>query len=379
MLSLFAMSLAACGSAARIEEGQQAVLGEPRWDSSCLAPAQNHLRVGVAYGRIAVNSAAFAECVATAMVQNTNAGRNDITIGPYNRCESDPVPTDASTVLAYSKKPNDLLFSCDYSKIGTSEAARSGYVDSAGNERFTFGGVLGKMQTEKPNCNFNPDGLTDCVDDDTYIMVGDSTVHEVLHDYGYNHVEGDRLCGIPASQNPTYANSVNYIVSECIRSVLTQSKDLCPMHDDCGAGLKLVDSVFTGPASCHCVADPKVGSPAPLPPKLPIGCIVTTHCDGSASLACNPRGNAFVLQSRRTDVPGAGWVDGAQTTGPVEYRACETSIYGRACTGPIQAGSDCGGGFGGGGTGPTACNILCPKCVEAGGYCRRALKGCLCE
>src|SRR5438067_1312747 len=91
MVFTLAASVLGCGvPAVQSDANEEALLGEDFFDSTCGAPAIKHLKIGLAYGRTAIDSAAFAECVTTSMAQFNKAGRADINIGPYNRCSTDP-------------------------------------------------------------------------------------------------------------------------------------------------------------------------------------------------------------------------------------------------------------------------------------------------
>jgi hypothetical protein len=363
-------------------------LGNDYFDPSCATQAIPHLQVGMAYGRIAAGSAAFKECVTTAMAQRTGAGRSDVTIGPYHACSADPAATTAATVLSLTASTNDVRAYCDYSKIGTSESAHSGTVNTQSEETLTFGSVLGALQTSQDNCNFNPD-FKPCVSDPTYIQIAGDTFHEVMHDRGYDHFEFhapyDYLCGIPAAQSPYYGNSVPYIVSECLRAVLDQSMDKCDFHADCGAGLRLVSSLYAANPQCACVSDPKQG--APTPPNAPTGCIATMHCQSSVTWSCDTNPHPLVVQHRASLDVNSPWTDGAPVdivnNTAYDYRVCAVSIYGKACTGPVAFGPaayDTGCSPGGGGTPGKlpSCSKLCPVCEREGGICIHQANGCLC-
>jgi hypothetical protein len=161
-------------------------------------------------------------------------------------------------VVGLARSPNDSLISCNYDFSGsTGGFAGIPAINAQQQEVFTLENALASVATQTANCNLQP-GASPCVGDDTYIGIGAAGYHEAMHAHGYDHFEyPSYLCGIPTAQNPRYANSIPYIVQECVRAVLTKSQTSCQMHDGCGTTqLKLVDSVYASAPSCSCVSNP---------------------------------------------------------------------------------------------------------------------------
>ncbi|HEY2514137.1 MAG TPA: hypothetical protein VGI39_24890 [Polyangiaceae bacterium] len=278
----------------RLGAQSEAVLG-PTSYSSCKAADVPNLELAYAYGRVATNSPAFKECIDTAFSQNlkvTPPGFGPVTIGPYVACSSDPPTPSAATILTSLMTANPTDITCDYSQIGTSKGGYAGLGGVPSDnpvtpENITLGSELGWLQNASLPCFSAAPGAA-CVADQGYAELGDTILHEVMHQHGYNHFEYGNppfLCGIPQSENPSYANSVNYQVGECIRAVIEESIDHCTMHQGCSTahGLMLQDSILSASSSCSCVTDPKPNGPLLTP--------ATWHT--AAPLPADPNGPQF--------------------------------------------------------------------------------------
>ena len=358
-----------------------------------------NLQIAQAYARIAVNSAAFRECLGAVMSRGMNLGPPwaRTPYGPYRACANDPAPATVSRVMQGMLSNNGTRIRCDYSNWYTGRAAYVSNVEEVGTgaESIVAGNILVGL-SQGPNCNFNPDGIMPCVDDGKYVHAAGSIAHEAMHQHGWYHVSdlvwgcnnyqvGDYIptacTGTGPCMNPqcspsmpcctiagnapgarqltagdfcgagggtTYGSSVPYEVQVCVATLLGWSMRTNQMHDPaCGAGLRLLDSVFpsgdagpnalpdtTGPS--HCVSDPYSAGPAPAPPVAPDGTI-TFGCDGLVRIPTGALGATAPTYEARawgsTNV--ADWTalaDGAVYRTDYDYRVCTTTLYGRACT-----------------------------------------------
>jgi hypothetical protein len=250
--------------------------------------------------RIAVSSHAYAECLQNSFGQQEPLATPDgtLNLGPYVACSADPSTPDAATILTQTQTANSPRISCNYSDIGTSRAGYAGVGgvalgDNVTPEQIALGSELADFQGATGPCYSNPLGGP-CVSDITYGWLGGTLLHEMMHQHGYNHIEYSTpfyTCGINGTfalpdgeTGPVYANSVPYIVQECIGGLMDQSSHQCSMHACDRNGLRLVKSVYAPPgddSSCECVEDPQPGA-QPLPPAPgdtsggPIQCYVST-------------------------------------------------------------------------------------------------------
>jgi hypothetical protein len=331
-----------------------AVLGPTSYDSSCNAADIPNIQIAYSYGRIAANSPAFAECINKAFFKTINipgkGGGIDANIGPYNACSGDPPTPGPSTVLENTVTANPTKIACNYIP-GTTNAGSAGVggvslTDSVTPESITLQNYVQWFQGDAAPCFNNPKGLT-CAIDQKYAETGAVIYHEIMHQHGYDHFEfGGHLCGIPASENPSYANSVPYQVQECLRSVLEYSYSNCSMHDNCGfgSGLKLQSSVFSATPTCSCVSDAGIvrnrqaaGNPAGYARSDPTSSVVYRGPNGDAKELYLVSGGGWGLGDLTAVATPAGLAPPAASdlasyvqsdqTNSVVYRAANNDVY----------------------------------------------------
>ena len=100
-----------------VGDQSEAVLGATNYDSCNFSDVPN-LELAYAYGRVAANSPAFAECISTAFSANlkvTPPGFGAVTIGPYIPCSTDPATPGPGTILTSLRTANPTNIRCDYS------------------------------------------------------------------------------------------------------------------------------------------------------------------------------------------------------------------------------------------------------------------------
>jgi hypothetical protein len=339
-----------------VETRTSDVLGATSYEIFCKPEDVPQINLAFAYARIATNSPAFRECMNRAFtgpVSITPPGYGAINIGPHIACANDPATPSTTTIFNSLKTANPTRIVCDYADIGTSTGGFAGVggvpsTDSVTAESIALGSELGWFQGTSGPCYENVSGLP-CTADQGYAETGATIMHEILHQHGYDHFEyespSNYLCGIPASENPYYGNSVNYEVGECIRAVLEFSIDNCPMHGSCGTGggLKLQNSIFSSTPTCSCVSDPKPGDPPLLArqvrPAAPTSCGVltsgqglvgsTTHasvnsCNGQYSLWMQTDGNVVLYQNGTT--AKALWATGTVGSGKTLFMQADGNL-----------------------------------------------------
>ncbi len=271
--SALALSIAvATSGCGRVDDRQsvgqqsQALLGPMTFESSCNSGDVPNIALAFRYARIAANSPAFAECIRLTFSQNMVLDENlQYTDGPYIPCAKDPPTPTADVILASATTPNPTDFACDYNPDLGSTAAYSSVGGVSANdptaiEKITMARELSKFQNTSGPCYLGYGG--NCISDSTYGEAAAIIYHEVMHTHGYDHMEfkdPPYLCGIDPSLNPQYANSVPYMVTGCLQFTLQHSAQFCPMHQGCGSGLNLQQSVFAATGDCACVADPIPG------------------------------------------------------------------------------------------------------------------------
>jgi len=256
LLSLCAMSTLASCAAEPVEPdtGQTSsdLLGTGDFGADCSAHQKDFLATAYLYGRVAVASRAFEQCVEqAARVGVPEAG--GFWTGSYRQCNGDPFygqPLDSQvqSVLDAARSGNDLFMNC--SGGGGLASTSIGPYDRSDAESLSWSVWLNQV-IDAPRSGAWP-----------YSQAANSIWHEAMHQHGYTHGGNDQASAQPAcgyAGDPTWDyqnNTMPYILGACVSAVLDASAGTCGPIDSCGPGkLKIVTGY--GSSACECLADPR--------------------------------------------------------------------------------------------------------------------------
>lgn len=250
------------------------LMGEVAFAGSCTPAMQSVVNDGARYGRVAAASAAFNQCMNSAMRTRT------MTFGPYRKCIGDPfydypIETQIDRLLAVTRSANDVQISCGAVHGGNAFASFGSYGHTT-PEAFTFttwlDGVVPQITLPVCTGGASPPGCRYAPYPWPYTQLAGIIWHEAMHTHGYTHGADDQdnakiNCGYAGESDFAWqfqTNTAPYIVDNCIAQVLAKSGTTCTAGgtlETCGAnhGLTIVDS-FASPSTCSCVEDP--GLPA---------------------------------------------------------------------------------------------------------------------
>lgn len=280
-LSAALLTAAACTTpddGAGLGSDEAAVMGGTSYSATCPADVQAYVEDTMLHGRIALGSAAFAQCLEQGLRTSVTIGT--VGVGPYTSCDGDPddglsMDVQVPRVLAAARTPASLQFTCDPNGAGNANAQIASY-DHAGAEVMTLSGWF--FNAARTFYKLPPCPLGDSSGDGTSCVVNPwgagIIAHEVLHQRGYGHGDNNdnaaarTACGIPATTPWHFQfNTAPYIVGYCVDAVLRQSELTCGPLDTCPAGsVKILDGLTA--TTCHCEVDPGVdpmaGGPAAI-------------------------------------------------------------------------------------------------------------------
>lgn len=363
-----------------LESSSSALTGVATQESGCTPEVWKNVQLSHALTRVAVNSPAFAECIASSLsISSYTKFAIGFELLPYLACKNDPRPLTAAAIVASAKSASRPRITCEGGWGGSAFVRLDDGVEEINV------GVDGLRYGNRP-CDLNPDGTEPCVPAGFYSAAANSLAHESMHQHGYDHVSDalnnhnganvgdligvddagvthrftlDDFCGIqpaytkhdpnlpPADwtdtptpgPHPTYGTGMPYIVGGCVETVLNNSHASGHMYDGCGsefAGLHLLRSITSSTSAMDCVADPLVGAEPPHQPIAPnpTACHLM-GCEGKAPVAnCDDVHHAEVILEVRT---GSGpWhvADASMTN--TQARFCTETLYGKACSAAVS-------------------------------------------
>ena len=244
------------GPTEQVDRAAAPLLGNTDYMSSCRPTVLPHLREALHRGRIAAASAAFRQCLGSALTVATTYDPG-WTVGPYRACTDDQAPTTLTTLLSVLQSDRSVSVTCEEGVLPTGEGGRASLRSAS---RWHEPVMVGNSLAPFLRCEDNAD--PSCVGDDAYSKAANTLYHEVMHTHGYNHMEGAYTCG---ASDPAlgYGNGIPYIVGGCVEMVLRASDRLC-VDRPCGVGSRRTIVGFrpdgtadAGPFGvCTCVGDP---------------------------------------------------------------------------------------------------------------------------
>lgn len=250
-----------------IDQSIEGVMGARNYQGTCNAEDVRFNEKATFYARIAANTAAFEQCLDTAM-RTGFAGT-----GPYRKCNGDPYYSSAigeqyTRALAAARSETGLSVTC--SGGGGNASTSIGTYAHAGDESYSWGGWFRGVWSSidvpycgsigVPGCRYAPKPWP-------YDQAAGIVWHEAMHQFGYTHGANDQEnakvnCGY--SSDPSWHfqyNTLPYILGHCVSWVIGQSGQTCGDLETCGDGaLRMINGASS--TSCSCVSDPRPTVPA---------------------------------------------------------------------------------------------------------------------
>jgi hypothetical protein len=233
------------------------LLGPTSYGGDCTPDQRTFLDTVQRYGRAAVTSRAFEQCV-------DQAARVGVSLQPgfwggnYRQCNGDPFfgqPLDVQiqSVLDAARSGNDVMMYCTGTGPEANASASLGPYDRSDAETLSWSVWLNNVLYQ-PRTGAWP-----------YSQAAGIVWHESMHQHGYTHGSNNQAdalnaCGYPGDPTWNYqVNTMPYLLGNCVSAVLDNSATTCGNIDSCGPGMvKLVAGY--GSSACECVADPGAAS-----------------------------------------------------------------------------------------------------------------------
>ncbi|AFL81174.1 ABC-type uncharacterized transport system, permease component [Aequorivita sublithincola DSM 14238] len=244
----------------QIGRNTSALLGEVTTADDCSAEHQAFNDDIMMFGRIAVSTQAFEECV-----------REKVT-NLYRKCNGDPfydssIEDQIQKVIEISRSLNNVHIKCTG---GSGNASSSiGEYGRLTDESFSWGGWFSGVydQLGKRTCDLaageRPD-TDNCRWADypwPYSQAAGIVWHEVMHQQGYTHGANDQInalvnCGYAGDATWNFqVNTMPYIIGNCISDIIGQSGNACNLNDCDGSNQLQTITHYNG-TECKCVNDP---------------------------------------------------------------------------------------------------------------------------
>lgn len=225
--------------------------GQIEYAADCNSDHIDLVEESVERGRIASVSPAFDECVQSSMTDR------------YTPCAGEPfntasIETQVAQALAITETPNDLAVTCS-GGCGNACAAIGTY-NHSDDEAFSWGDWINAAVAKQSRPLCGPGETPDWTDTTCrplgwpWSQVASLVWHEVSHTHGYNHDN----CGITEPGWNFQADTVPYIIGNCLAQVLSTSAEQCGEDTTCSYHSR---PIFED-GECVCRRDPA----APPPP-----------------------------------------------------------------------------------------------------------------
>lgn len=255
LFSALALLLAACTTEVELPDDAPEAEAEPRlygdvdYASDCTAQHMTLLEESMELGRIVSNTDTFRECVTDRITQQYIPCNGD----PYY---SAPLEEQIDRALAATRFTNDVHMTCTGSTLGNASAAIGSYGHNEA-EGFVWGewltAVLGGGEFPICGPGETPDwGPNSCRPAGwPWSQVAGIAWHEVSHTHGYTH----DYCGITDPGYNFQADSIPYIVGNCLGQTIQDSAEACGENAACG----WVSFEVLEDGQCECRRDPVPG------------------------------------------------------------------------------------------------------------------------
>ncbi|WP_423999445.1 FG-GAP repeat domain-containing protein [Maribacter sp. IgM3_T14_3] len=235
-----------------------ALLGNTSYADDCSPEYQAFNEKMMMFGRIAVASKAFEQCV------------NEKVRALYKKCNNDPfydasIDIQIQKVIAVARSINNVHIKCT-GGAGNASASIEDY-GKISDEAFSWGGwfsdVYAQLGKRKCNSGEKPEE-NNCRYDDypwPYTQGAGIIWHEAMHQQGYTHGASDQenaitACGYEEGDSWHFAvNTMPYIIQNCISEVLMQSARLGDIDSCPGSNQLKIVSQYNG-RSLECINDP---------------------------------------------------------------------------------------------------------------------------
>jgi hypothetical protein len=377
-----ALALGACNSTqgTNESESQSALYGTVTFTNdkgSDCGPEQGFLLQSIQIGRIVSSTDLFASCIQSAMngaiTLAADPFRGTFSVGPYDRCNADPMPVDpVAAVVADTRSPLGLHISCNPNNE-PGIAARADLITNPGANETLY---------------YVEPSLIASMSSGDYSWVAATVWHEAMHQHGYDHGTSGKAedCGYSPTQFSDddqywmWRHTVPYIVTGCMKYL----GDISAVCGDttgivCGKDSIAVRTALDPSADCVCVRDPQAGPPLPPPPPSPpSNCHADVGCSDSVSVRCDMIDQVTMLQvltpkgtwhNESVDADLPRYVEPFMPDTPIgvdsaTYRACAINSGGQTCSSPFYASfphQKCGGVVQGGSP-PSCGGPHQPKC-----------------
>ncbi len=260
ILIVFNLCLLSTISFAQINTHTSALLGTTSSADDCSPEHQAFNDKIMMFGRIAVSTKAFEECV-----------REKVT-DLYRKCNGDPfydasLEVQIQKVIDIARSPNNVHIKCS----GGSGNASTGIGDygMTGDETFWWGGWFSSVynQLGRPVCDLdggerpNTHNCRWAAYPWPYSQAAGIAWHEVMHQQGYGHGANEQAtaivnCGYEGDATWHFQrNTMPYIIGSCVSDIISQSGSNCNL-ESCRGSNQLQMVTHHNGTSCECVNDP---------------------------------------------------------------------------------------------------------------------------
>lgn len=294
------------GDAPTFETAEAPLLGQLTYAAECQDDEKAMLDKAAFYGRVAVTTPAFEQCVVEAVRNGLpratfsadfGVGR----LGPYIGCLGDPFSEDeaaeqAQQVVDAARSLNDVSMACPHVDLDALARAPIGHYDLADPESMNWGlwlgdvtdtlglatcGSLGLDRDNHPGiaCRYLPAPWP-------YSQAAGIIWHEAMHNHGYVHGHDDdndlakEACGFGGFLPDWHfqKDTLPYIIGACVTRTIERSAAVCGNIEACQENeLHLVSGL--NDMTCECRHDPRAEGLAVVSaagPKMTTGEVVAS-------------------------------------------------------------------------------------------------------